>query len=197
MQATVLYPNIPIFPTPPTYMQNKSNSAKSAAQTYHQSAASAAGLFTRSESNPRASMNFIRKIPAGQSATPSPAQATPYTPPVQTNTTTAAAEDSRESTPASPAYPKPGNGLMAKLGPDEDDAEWLVDADGDFEAFSHTLYDDNGIATQTGGIVATDPGSLLEDSLGGTDGFNAAFNVGNANPGAGVNGVGAVHGHGL
>jgi len=196
MQATVLYPNIPIFPAPPTYMQNKANNAKSVAQTYHQSAASAAGLFTRSESNPRASMNFIRKIPAGQSTTPSPAQGNPYTPPVQTNATVAA-EDSRESTPASPAYPKPGNGLMAKLGPDEEDNEWLVDADGDFEAFSHTLYDDNGVANQSGGIVATDPGSLLEDAISGSNDFNAAFNVGNANPGASINGVEAIHGDGL
>lgn len=50
-------------------------------------------------------------------------------------------DDSRESTPNSPPYPKAGNGLMAKLGPDEDDMEWLVD-DSDFQAFSHTLYDD-------------------------------------------------------
>lgn len=113
------------------------------------------------------------------------------------NATTATTEDSRESTPASPAYPKPGNGLMAKLGPDEEDTEWLVDADGDFEAFSHTVYDDNGIATQTGGIVVAEPGSLLDEDGPATDGFNAAFNVGNANPGTALNGVGAVHGHGL
>jgi len=49
------------------------------------------------------------------------------------------ADDSRDSTPASPPYPKPGNGLMAKLGPDEDDIEWLVD-DNDFDAFSHTVF---------------------------------------------------------
>lgn len=34
---------------------------------------------------------------------------------------------------------------MAKLGPDEEDLEWLVD-DNDFDAFSHTIYDENGIA---------------------------------------------------
>lgn len=51
--------------------------------------------------------------------------------------------DSRESTPASPPYPKPGNGLMSKLGPDEDDMEWLVD-NNDFNAFSHVVYDEQG-----------------------------------------------------
>ena len=54
------------------------------------------------------------------------------------------ADDSRESTPASPPYPKAGNGLMAKLGPDDEDMEWLEDAN-DFEAFSPVLYDQNGV----------------------------------------------------
>jgi hypothetical protein len=34
---------------------------------------------------------------------------------------------------------------MAKLGPDDEDIEWLVD-DNDFDAFSHTVYDENGTA---------------------------------------------------
>lgn len=51
--------------------------------------------------------------------------------------------ESRESTPPSPPYPKAGQGLMAKLGTDEDAMEWLVDDD-DYEAFSHTVYDDSG-----------------------------------------------------
>lgn len=50
-------------------------------------------------------------------------------------------EVSRESTPASPPYPRAGHGLMAKLGPDDDDLEWLVDSD-DFGAFSHAVYED-------------------------------------------------------
>ena len=53
------------------------------------------------------------------------------------------AQESRESTPNSPPYPKAGTGLMSKLGPDEEDIEWLVD-NGDFEAFSHTVYDEHG-----------------------------------------------------
>ena len=34
---------------------------------------------------------------------------------------------------------------MAKLGPDEEDLEWLVD-ENDFDAFSHTVYDEQGNA---------------------------------------------------
>lgn len=52
-------------------------------------------------------------------------------------------QESRESTPNSPPYPKAGTGLMSKLGPDDEDIEWLVDNE-DFEAFSHTVYDDPG-----------------------------------------------------
>ena len=54
--------------------------------------------------------------------------------------------DSRESTPNSPPYPKAGTGLMAKLGPDEDDLEWLVD-ESDYQAFSHTMYDELNVAS--------------------------------------------------
>jgi hypothetical protein len=56
-------------------------------------------------------------------------------------------DDSRESTPASPPYPKAGNGLMAKLGPDDEDMEWLVD-ENDFEAFSHVVYDEHMVGGQ-------------------------------------------------
>lgn len=52
-------------------------------------------------------------------------------------------QESRESTPNSPPYPKAGTGLMSKLGPDDEDIEWLVDNE-DYEAFSHTVYDDHG-----------------------------------------------------
>lgn len=46
---------------------------------------------------------------------------------------------SRESTPASPPYPKPGTGMMARLKTDEESLEWLVgDGSGD-EAFSQIV----------------------------------------------------------
>ncbi|KAG9244612.1 hypothetical protein BJ878DRAFT_420995 [Calycina marina] len=114
-------------------------------------------LFSRAEANPNAQMNFIRKIAPGASS----AKNTPKTshnnslaarngkgikttlPTLQVQGVAINGDmDSRESTPASPPYPKPGNGLMARLGPDDEDSEWLVD-DGDFEAFSHTVYDNN------------------------------------------------------
>jgi hypothetical protein len=63
---------------------------------------------------------------------------------------------------------------MAMLGPDEEDSEWLVDADGDFEAFSHTVYDDHGNADQTGGIVGEN-GLLGEHAV--------------------MNGANGIHGH--
>lgn len=53
-------------------------------------------------------------------------------------------DESRESTPASPPYPKPGNGLMARLPPDDQDLEWLVGEGEDEAAFSHMLFDDHG-----------------------------------------------------
>ena len=52
-------------------------------------------------------------------------------------------DESRESTPASPPYPRPGNGLMSKLPPDDQDDDWLVD-DNDYVAFSHIVYNANG-----------------------------------------------------
>ena len=53
-------------------------------------------------------------------------------------------DDSRESTPASPPYPKAGSGLMAKLGPDDEDMEWLED-ENDFEVFSQSVFDDHTV----------------------------------------------------
>jgi hypothetical protein len=52
-------------------------------------------------------------------------------------------EMSRESTPASPPYPRPGNGLMARLKSDVDDLEWLVGGGGGEEegAFSHVVFE--------------------------------------------------------
>lgn len=160
MQVTVLHPNIPIFPstqtsqasTSHTPVSQKSSSTRNnthSQQPFPPSATSTAGLFSRSEANPSAPINFIRKIQPGstppanavasQSAL-SYASSAPATLNAQNAET-----DSRESTPASPPYPRPGNGLMAKLGPDVEDIEWLVD-DNDFDAFSHTVYDENGTA---------------------------------------------------
>jgi hypothetical protein len=152
MQTTVLHPNIPIFPQ--TFdTSNRGQSSDRRANSHSQQPSPAtAGHFPRAEAHPNAQINFIRKIQPGQI---SPALA--FSPQQSFNPASAAPplnaqdEDSRESTPASPPYPKPGNGLMAKLGPDEDDIEWLVD-NNDFEAFSHTMYDDHGERLEENGV---------------------------------------------
>jgi hypothetical protein len=116
------------------------------------------GLFSRAEAHPNAPMNFIRKITPGgqsfnatspsarQSPTFSKTSSAPPTLPPQLGPGAFEVDvaDSRESTPASPPYPKAGNGLMAKLGPDDQDMEWLEDPN-DFGAFSHVLYAENGV----------------------------------------------------
>jgi hypothetical protein len=163
MQACVLHPNLPIFPPAPSSnsisasIPPRTSSSQSSSQADRRinihpqqpfPPPATAGLFSRAESNPNAPINFIRKIGPGSQSTareseqPEPKQSS--APPAINVSEVAAADDSRESTPASPPYPKPGSGLMAKLGPDDEDMEWLVD-DGDFEAFSHVVYDGDSV----------------------------------------------------
>ncbi|RDL42141.1 FYVE zinc finger [Venustampulla echinocandica] len=149
MQATVLHPNIPLFPrdyNPPSKQAQPAGSSDrrtNSPSQQHFPGTSTAGLFTRAESNPNATINFIRKIPGETTPPFSSSQQDSAHPASALLVANAQDGDSRESTPASPPYPKPGNGLMAKLGPDEDDMEWLVD-NNDFNAFSHVMYDDHG-----------------------------------------------------
>lgn len=58
---------------------------------------------------------------------------------------------SRESTPASPPYPRAGTGLMSKLGPDEEDLDWLVDSN-DFNSFNHIIYGEHGEKVEENGV---------------------------------------------
>ncbi|KAM0136135.1 hypothetical protein ACHAP3_004758 [Botrytis cinerea] len=179
IKASILYPDMPIFPanTPPLQSRQSLNSSRPTTnhitQPFPPSATSTAGLFSRAESNPNAPMNFIRKVApnsATSNITPSPmftssfppapafthaSSAPPTLPPqassnMESNGNTngmdngqEVSQESRESTPNSPPYPKAGTGLMSKLGPDDEDIEWLVDNE-DYEAFSHTVYDDHG-----------------------------------------------------
>lgn len=181
IKASILYPDMPIFPAnaPPLQPRQSQNPSRPTTnhitQPFPPSATSTAGLFSRSESNPNAPMNFIRKVASNSTVsniTPSPmftssfppapapafthaSSAPPTLPPqassnMESNGNTngigngqEVSQESRESTPNSPPYPKAGTGLMSKLGPDEEDIEWLVDND-DYEAFSHTVYDDHG-----------------------------------------------------
>jgi hypothetical protein len=128
------------------------------------SATAAAGLFKRAEANPSAPINFIRKIHPGQpgaTSTPTPpattnpsfthASSAPPQLAVQATDLTNENSESRESTPASPPYPKAGNGLMAKLGPDDEDLDWLVD-NSDFDSFSHVVYDERGEKMEENGV---------------------------------------------
>ena len=39
---------------------------------------------------------------------------------------------------------------MSKLGPDDEDLEWLVDGN-EFEAFSHVVYEENGQKAEENG----------------------------------------------
>ncbi|ESZ96455.1 hypothetical protein SBOR_3187 [Sclerotinia borealis F-4128] len=178
IKASTLHPDMPIFPanSPPFQPRQSQNISRPTTnhitQPFPPSATSTAGLFPRSESNPSATINFVRKIASNSTAsnvTPTPmftssfpsapafthaSSAPPMLPPqASTNTESNAdpngidnqqelAQESRESTPNSPPYPKAGTGLMSKLGPDDEDIEWLVDSE-DFEAFSHTVYDDH------------------------------------------------------
>ncbi|KUJ08137.1 uncharacterized protein LY89DRAFT_630667, partial [Mollisia scopiformis] len=164
LQATTIHPNLPLFPpTPPAapisvpmqaYVPRPATVRTNIypQQPFPPSSASTAGLFSRAEANPNAPINFIRKIPPGSSQSPAPTTPASFTAsqPLQSFTHASSAppqlpaqDDSRESTPASPPYPKAGNGLMAKLGPDEEDLEWLVDAN-DYDAFSHVVYNEAG-----------------------------------------------------
>jgi hypothetical protein len=186
LQATTIHPNLPIFP--PTPQPAPPSSISVQAQPYvprvfiprtnvypqppfPPSSASTAGLFSRAEANPAAPMNFIRKIPSGSSQSPAPT--TPASRPIQTfppqQTFHASSappqlpaqdDDSRDSTPASPPYPKAGNGLMAKLGPDDQDLEWLVDAD-DYDAFNHVVYDQSGEKVEENGVPVNGTGAVV------------------------------------
>jgi hypothetical protein len=166
LHATTLHPDLPFFSFNSKLNASKPQQRQSAHHTHQQgdrrvnvypqqpfppSATSTKGLFSRSEANPNAPINFIRKIPPGPNVSTSTSADAPSlkhsssAPPVlpqQTDAADEAGEDeSRESTPASPPYPRPGNGLMGKLPPDEEDLEWLVDED-DHKTFSHVVYDE-------------------------------------------------------
>lgn len=159
MQATVLHPNIPIFPQIFDVLHTQAQRAQSSdrrANSHSQQSVppSATGsLFQRAEAQSNGQINFIRKIQPGETSPSlafSPSQSLKYAS-SGNPLLNSPGEESRESTPASPPYPKPGNGLMAKLGPDEEDMEWLVDTN-DFDAFSHTIYDEHGDRIEENGV---------------------------------------------
>ncbi|OBT63668.1 hypothetical protein VE03_06138 [Pseudogymnoascus sp. 23342-1-I1] len=151
LQATTLHPSIPISPPATSIPSNAIRRVTVHPQPpFPPSATAASGLFPRASANPSAPINFIRKLPLSEdspaSSTPSPAVAVPALPQAFTDADAEGEDDddmSRESTPASPPYPRPGNGLMARLKSDVDDLEWLVGGGGGEEegAFSHVVFD--------------------------------------------------------
>lgn len=170
LHATTLHPSIPITAPPATSTQQRAPGHRaddSRRVTHHPQQpfppSATSGLFARAEANPSAPINFIRKLPHSASPSaaplPSPPPAQAALPPSANNPdaaqqvyTDADAEGeddeevSRESTPASPPYPRPGNGLMARLKSDEEDLEWLVGGGGGEEegAFSHVVFEEQG-----------------------------------------------------
>jgi hypothetical protein len=176
LQATIMHPDIPILPvsnsSPQSLQQIAPRPTERRLNVYPQqpfppSATSTSGLFARAEANPNAPINFIRKIQPSpfvtsfdhhpkaenasnptlhpsSSAPPALSQSQPNQP--SQDDDAEGEDDSRASTPASPPYPRPGNGLMAKLPPDDQDLEWLVGEGEDDAAFSHVVFDAEGDA---------------------------------------------------
>jgi len=65
--------------------------------------------------------------------------------------------------PDEPIYPKPGNGIMARLPPETEDLDWRVDDD--FETFSHVVY--SGATGTANGEVGGGTGAQKQESDGG------------------------------
>lgn len=171
-----MHPDVPIFPASSTNTQLLQPIAPRPTerrlhvypqQPFPPSATSTSGLFARAEANPNAQINFIRKIQPGPFVTSfdhHPKTESASNPTIHPSSSAPPAlsqsqlnqlsqdedaegeDESRASTPASPPYPRPGNGLMAKLPPDDQDLEWLVGEGEDEVAFSHIVFEAEGSA---------------------------------------------------
>jgi hypothetical protein len=162
LKATTQHPDIQVTPSPsaPPGGGRRLNINIHPQQPFPPSATATAGLFKRAEANPSAPINFIRKIQAGAGSSVPPSfklsetpdhisritstQPTKHgsAPPTLPVTAEPADEndESRESTPASPPYPRPGNGMMSRLKADDQDLEWLVGEGEDDKAFSQMVF---------------------------------------------------------
>lgn len=149
LNACTIHPDLPLFPSQippnlPGYGYVPANRPSVQGQSSNQirpPPPTGPNLFPPTAPN-SSGMNFIRKVSPGNSKGKAPEYQNAQ---LNSNIQGQAQDgDSRESTPASPPYPKAGNGLMSKLGPDDADMEWLAD-DGDFEAFSHSVFDNMGV----------------------------------------------------
>lgn len=154
LHATELHPDLPIFPVEAT--------PKKAAATMPRSlfaGTSTEGLFGRSDANPTAPMNFIRKIPANakkstmakarsgpgslQSKADAQAQAT------RTSGHQLLNED--EDSSFTKLWPRPGKGMYSRLPPEADDDRQLVDGS-DYDAFSVIVFNEKGKKIEENGV---------------------------------------------
>lgn len=155
MHATELHPDLPIFPV-------QSTPKKATASTMPKgffAGTSTEGLFSRSEANPTAPMNFVRKIPANaKKSTIAKARSGPGS--LQSKAA-AQAQSSRssghqllpeeEDSSFTKLWPKPGMGMYSRLALDEDDDSQLVDGN-DYDAFSVIVFDERGKKIEENGV---------------------------------------------
>lgn len=155
MHATELHPNLPIFPVAPTPRQASGANLPRGGFA----GASAGGLFSRSEANPTAQLNYIRKIPANANkSTIAKARAGPGS--LQSKAA-AQAQSSRtsghqllpeeEDASFTKLWPTPGMGMYSRMKPDEDDDSQLVDGN-DNNAFSVIVFDERGKKIEENGV---------------------------------------------
>lgn len=155
LYATEIHPDLPIFPV-------QSTPKKATGTTVPRgifSGTSTEGLFSRSETDPAAPMNFIRKIPANaKKSTIAKARSGPGS--LQSKAA-AQAQSSRssghqllpeeEDSSFTKLWPKPGMGMYSRLALDEDDDSQLVD-DNDYDAFSVIVFDERGKKIEENGV---------------------------------------------
>lgn len=127
------------------------------------------GLFPRSDANPTAPMNFIRKIPASaKKSTMAKARSGPGSLQSKADAQGArAASGGGTSASSSSAghqllrededssftklWPRPGKGMYSRLPPEAEDDRRLVDA-GDYDAFSVIVFNEKGKKIEENGV---------------------------------------------
>lgn len=155
MHATELHPDLSIFPVGST----PRNAAGAALPRGAFAGASAGGLFSQSEANPTAQLNYIRKIPTNaKKSTIAKARAGPGS--LQSKAA-AQAQSSRtsghqllpeeEDASFTKLWPKPGMGMYSRLKPDDEDDSQLVDGN-DYNAFSVIVFDERGKKIEENGV---------------------------------------------
>lgn len=155
MHATELRPDLPIFPI----LSTPKNVPGATMPRGFFAGTSTEGLFSRSEANPTATLNFVRKIPANaKKSTIAKARSGPGS--LQSKAA-AQAQSSRssghqllpeeEDSSFTKLWPKPGKGMYSRLALDEDADSQLVDGN-DYDAFSVIVFDERGKKIEENGV---------------------------------------------